>query len=71
MLNEVVDIAIHCSGDITPRVANTMVGNAVLREVVGTDFLAAVAGTYQASALGGCPSIFFVDFFVQLGAAVG
>lgn len=39
----VVDVAIHGGGDITATVANSMVGNSILREVIGANFFTSIA----------------------------
>ena len=41
-LDDIFDIAVHSGGDVATVVVDTVIGNAVLREVVGADFLAAV-----------------------------
>ena len=41
-LDDIFDIAVHSGGDVATVVVDTVIGNAVLREVVGADFFAAV-----------------------------
>ena len=47
LLNQIVNIPVHCRGDIAAAVVNAVIGDAVLWEVVGTDFFGAVASTNE------------------------
>ena len=46
-MNDVVDVAVHDRRDVAAGVVDAVVGDAVLREVVGADFFGAVAGTNE------------------------
>lgn len=45
LFNQIVNIPVHCRGDIAAVVVNAVVGDAVLWEVIGADFFGAVAST--------------------------
>src|SRR5258708_1383457 len=45
VFDQVVDFAVQCGRDVAARVADAVVSNAVSREVISADFLAAVART--------------------------
>ena len=47
-----VELAVHHEIELVQGEADAMIGDAVLREVVGADLLAAVAGAHHAAALG-------------------
>src|SRR5882724_2606715 len=57
MRNQAVDeraeLAVHDFGQLVKRQADAVIGDAVLREIVGADFFGAVAGFDLAAALGG------------------
>ena len=42
-VDDVVDAAVHGGGEVAARVVDAVVGDAILREVVGADFFAAIA----------------------------
>lgn len=44
-VNDVVEVAIHDGRDIGTRIMDAVVGDSVLREVVGAYFFGAVTGT--------------------------
>src|SRR5690606_36244194 len=46
-------------------IPNAVVGNAVLRKVVGADFLAAITAADKATALGGKFGLLLLDFLLQ------
>ena len=68
-LDDVIDVATEGSGDVAAAVADAVVGDAVLREVVGADLLAAVASAHQSAALGGELSVFFIDLALEEAGA--
>lgn len=45
--DKIIYIAIHYSWDVATGIVNAVVCDAVLREIVGTDFFAAVACTNE------------------------
>lgn len=51
MFDQVVDVAVHGGGDVTARVADAVIGDAVLRKVVGTDFFTTVTGADEAATM--------------------
>src|SRR5216683_4510780 len=55
--------------ELVPRLVDAMVGDAILREVVGADALAAVAGADQALALGGTHLVQFFPLIFKHSAA--
>lgn len=65
MVYEVVDVAIHGPRYTAARILDTVVGDAVLGEVVSADFFGAVASADQAAALGREFGILFVDFGLE------
>ncbi len=45
-VNERGEFAVHDFGQLVERQADAVIGDAVLREIVGADFFGAVAGFY-------------------------
>ncbi len=45
--DQVIDFAGERAGDIAAAIPDAVVGNAILREIIGADLLAAVAGADQ------------------------
>ena len=52
-IEERLNIAIHVSDNVTHVVADAVIGDAALREIIGSDFLATIARTDLAFALRG------------------
>lgn len=69
MFNQVVDIATHSGGYVAAGVADTVIGDAVLREVVGADFFGAIARADKGAALTAQFGIFFVNFHLEEATA--
>ena len=61
-LNQRVEVAVNEAGQIVERDFDAVVGDAVLREIVGADFFAAVAGADLLFAVRGVFGIFLGDF---------
>lgn len=61
MFDNVVDVTVKGGWDVAAAVADTVVGDAILWEVVGADFLAAVTATDEVAALGGKLGVVFVN----------
>lgn len=55
-----VDLAFHESGQVVERALDAVVGDTVLRVVVGSDFFFASPGSDQAAAVGGVFSGFLL-----------
>ena len=71
-MDNIINIAIHDCGDITARVMDAVVGDAVLREVVGANFFAAVAGANEGFAgIRGSGHLFGFFLFEETGAEDG
>ena len=64
-MNNIIDVAIHGGRDVAAGIVDAMVGNAVLREIVGADFFAAVAGANEGFASFGSGFHFFFFFALQ------
>ena len=65
MFNDVVDVAVHRGRNIAATVADAMVGDAVLWEVVGADLFATVAAADEVTTFGGKLGVFLVDFLLE------
>ena len=61
LVNKVVNVAIHDGRDVGAGIMDTVVGDAVLRKVVGADFFGTVAGADKGFA--GDGSVFHLFFF--------
>lgn len=59
-MNDVVEVAIHDGGEVAARIMDAVVGDAVLREVVGANFFATIAGADEGFAGGGGGFHFFL-----------
>ena len=69
LVDNVFNIAIHNGGDVGTRIVDAMVGDAVLREVVGADFFGAVASADEGfTGLGGVFHLFFFFALEEAGA---
>ena len=53
MVDTVLNVTVHKGGEVIDGIVDTMVGDASLRIVVGTDFSGAVSGRYHCLSLGG------------------
>jgi hypothetical protein len=51
VIDELVEVAVEHAGEIVARQADAMVGDAILRKVVGADLLAAVARLHLGAAV--------------------
>ena len=67
-VDEGSQFAVHHFGELVQREADAMVGDAVLREIVGANFLGAVARLDLAQALGGDGFVLLVTARVRKGA---
>lgn len=65
MLDNIINIAVERGRDIASAITDTVVGNAILWEVVGTNFFATVAATDKITALRGELGVFFVDLDLE------
>ena len=65
MFNDIIDVAVKGCRDIAAAVANAVVSDAVLWEVVGANFLAAITATNEVATFGGKLGIFFIDLDLQ------
>jgi hypothetical protein len=68
-VDERTELSFHHVRQLVERQADAVIRHAILREIVGTDFLGAVAGSDLAAALradGGL--LFFELLFVEAGA---
>ena len=63
--DEIVDVAVHGGGEVVAGVMDAVVGDAVLGEVVGADFFAAVAGADEGFAIGGGLGDFLLALFFE------
>src|SRR5579871_164638 len=68
-VDDLVHLAIHHEIELMEGESDAVVGDAVLREVVGADLLAAVAGAYHAAAFSAERGLLLLEFdFVETGA---
>ena len=57
--DKILDVAVHGGGDVAAVVMDAVVGDAVLRIVVGADFFGAITGTDKRFArIGGVSAVF-------------
>src|ERR1044072_3738089 len=66
---EVVDIARECGRNVAARIADAVVGDAVLGKIVGTDFFAAVTRADEVTSVGAELGVFFIDFGLEQAGA--
>ena len=64
-LDNVLDVTIHGSLNIATRIVNAMVGDAILRVIVSTDFLGTVAGANEGFASIGSLGAIIGDFALK------
>ena len=69
MFEKVGNLAVHRGWNVASRVADSVVGDSVLREVVSSNFLASVARADEISAFSGELGVFFVDFLLKKSRA--
>src|SRR5439155_24825748 len=64
-----IEIAFDKCREVVERDVNAMIGDAVLRKIVGADFLAALAGANLSASLGCVTSIFLGNFSFEQARA--
>src|ERR1700685_866008 len=67
--DHVLDVAVHHRREVVARQADAVVGQTVLREVVGADLLGALAGSHHALARGGALLLLALLLHIEEAAA--